>query len=324
MEFTFHSYSKVEVEAVNTQEVFTSYAPEGSVSTPMFKKQFDSDKFEFGEKKLYKIIIKAPYMPSSFDRIFEDFFEEYQQPLLIYDQKYKISINYDIADGKDTICLSTKNVLYGVCLEKNGSHYDTDMITSYGNVSVNIGSKEISFDRFSLSRDEFQEWKNKRFTGFKVSWNCPNCTGKMDDQQSHKAYTFNKIFVKLANIVHKIEKVTDFADNLKHQKTQYPQLLSPGVYQKWIIYDVYNKIIDKAFENLSTNFTLPLEAKYSTAITNQTLKTAANLIIYLTAPSQLYWRTFHYHINSMTILHYLEIRTNNRKYITKYQYQNSH
>ena len=69
-----------------------------------------------------------------------------------------------------------------------------------GNISYTSGSKDIKFGRHYLSKYEYRKWKNKRFTGFKVTWECTNCNNSTKSNYNEKHE--NKLFVKIANLVH--------------------------------------------------------------------------------------------------------------------------
>ena len=90
----------------------------------------------------------------------------------LYDQKYEIEIENDFERKFECTYINT---------ETNGCLNDTNIQTGFDvairNKSFNIGSKTIKFKRNYVSYENLRKWNNQRFTGFKITWQCQNCSG---------------------------------------------------------------------------------------------------------------------------------------------------
>ena len=110
-----------------------------------------------------------------------------------------------------------------------------------------------------------------------ATWHCRNCTGIMDKDRNFQKE--NKLFVSIANVIHENRNsVPKIWNSLKHQKAIY-----------W--FDQTQKH-EKIFQYLLDDLHLDTfdVATYGDEITDETLSTAAKIILYLTSPPQKFWK----------------------------------
>ena len=177
----------------------------------------------------------------------------------------------------------------------NGTHFVTNFEKTYGNGTINYGKREIIFSRNVLNKHQIIKWNHKRFTGFKVQWNCTNCFG----QVKKPYYNENKFFVRLANIIYKDTESKEIWKAIKSTKREHYLTIHYVYRNNWEkkqhFYDY-----GKSKLNMYEIFFITMEGKlnFSTKypdtlvhddITDQALEDAVNMFYYITAPEQDYW-----------------------------------
>lgn len=176
----------------------------------------------------------------------------------------------------------------------NGTHFVTNLETPYGNDTINYGKREIIFSRNVLNKHRIIKWNHKRFTGFKVQWNCTNCFGEIKKTFNDE----NKYFVRLANFLYKGTHSKEIWKAIKSTKSEH-YLTIHDVYNNDWERKQYNNVY-KSKVNMFKIFFKTLERKLNLStkypntdihddITDQTLEDAVNMFFYITAPEQNYW-----------------------------------
>ena len=164
------------------------------------------------------------------------------------------------------------------------------------NRTIKVKSRKIIFKRNLNSEYEFLKWPDKRFTGFKVQWNCTNCYNEGNKRQ-FKNKDGNKYFVLIANIIMKGTPLEKVWKAMKSTKNELKIKINEIFYDKWTdtkyfdydlkrrvsLYESFFVTFEKNLQALITDFTI-----YEN-ITDETLTSAANIFLYMTAPHQKYW-----------------------------------
>ena len=170
------------------QQTIITYATSGKVSTSNFGEKFNIENFY--KKAKYSLSIMSPY-EGKWDKDSKN---------NIYNQEYNVKITYDVESNLECVYLDKENT---ECLNENEKEYLLDMKIALGNQSINFGKRSIMFSRNFETKEQWTEWKNKRFTGFTVQWNCSNCQGETSAyNRNFNIDTTNKNFGRMANIVH--------------------------------------------------------------------------------------------------------------------------
>ena len=161
---------------------FRTLAASGTVSTPKFREKFDIE--TFNPEIYYKIEITSPY-------------RDYNYETGNYESDVDIEIDIEFDTNPNHECISLDSESNG-CINKNKTHYRE--------IIKNFDYRKIIFRRDFRTKEDLKEWKNKRFTGLKLSWKCKNCDGKNFTDDGYKFFDTklnheNKLFNKIANIV---------------------------------------------------------------------------------------------------------------------------
>ena len=139
------------------------------------------------------------------------------------------------------------------------------------------------------------KWNHKRFTGFKVEWNCTNCFDK--DNYDSTFEEENKYFIRLSNIVNEGNESKEIWNALKSTKKELhariQEIFLNGQNWKSTSGRGENKknMFDIFFETMEDKLSLSIKYKYllHIDITDQTLEDAVDMFLYMTAPYQEYW-----------------------------------
>ena len=210
----------------------------------------------------------------------------------------EIDLEFDSNPNHECIFLDSES---NGCINKNKTHYKE--------IIKNFNDRKITFRRDFRTKEDFKEWKNKRFTGLKLSWKCKNCDGKNFTDDGYKFFDTklnheNKLFNKIANIVQNSQDKFDFNPEdtwkaLKIAKTtgyfDLADIYPKTVIGKYIKYEtVYEYIYDTLFmtirlNNISESDLTHLMSTNNPNITTTNLEAAAQMFIYLTAPPHKYW-----------------------------------
>ena len=215
----------------------------------------------------------------------------------LFDQKYEINFDYDIEKKYECI------IENGNCLTLNGTSYKTSYNTKIGNRTLALDTKVFVFSREFPSKDESLEWKNKRFTGFKVTWKCiENCSEAILDYDKnfikHGRSYRNKLFVILANLIHEGGSIESFWKTIKGIKYEWDQSVraqtkSGEFYNDWTQNkprkSIYETFLEYFCENLNITKELTKYSKYTDTVIDETLDVAAKMFLYIIAPTQNNW-----------------------------------
>ena len=237
-----------------------SYASTGSVSTVGFKEGFDKQKFPLYSKQ--KVIIHLPEEIQYVENVSITIRIEHDT-----DSRENIMFRYDIFD------LSKRDPLEMVMPVKE-----------CGRVCV------ITFNR-RMEENYYKRWKLKRMTGMKVSWHYNTSV------QSQSYYeNRNENLIRMVNIIHEIH-----IDNIGNIWEHIKEIKSNWSFQVGI-YDFEGN--DRAFGNLITsprisNYLNDLEVSLNLSnissepiheeISEETLRTAAEMFLYLSAYPDYDW-----------------------------------
>ena len=240
--------------AMENKDVLKTYATTGSIATPHYREVFKFENFKVVED--FTVEIFTPVVP----------IYDYETLVEVFKENYLITIEYDIEPKYECIRFDS---LSNECLNKN--------VTKYEGTFHEFDGKRIIFTRDFFNYDEILKWKKKRSTGFIVHWNCTNCQNiKIGNSFSWKKN--NKIFVKIANVLHmgtypavvwkafKQAKISKFqSGNSKYQDGSLEEAIR--------ILNLNRTVPSLAFENIS----------------DKNLEVAAAIFAYYLAPTQTYW-----------------------------------
>ena len=254
----------------------------GKISSPHFGEKFEKSKFD--KEIQYQVDLENPYEYSDYDYDINEY---------IYDEDIKINIEYDIHPDYECILIDSTN---NPCLSKNQSTHQT---------TLKHGFRRIYFQRNFPNQEEVDKWKNKRITGFNVSWHCSNCSGELSNRHTYENYKDNRLFIKIANLIHKGTKITQIWKIIKSKIEECKQLNKKGL----ITYDkLFNVILNKLNDT-----SVPVYVnEFKQSITEDTLAAAAKIYFYLKAPYQEYWDILLYAytdwLESLTLSRFLGIK----------------
>ena len=233
---------------------------DGKVCTPHFEDKFEMAMFD--GSSTYSVRLKNP-----FEEIYDYNFNEY-----VFDEDIILEIDYDIHPEYECIYIDSVN---DGCLNSTKNRYQTTL--------GKYAYKTIYFQRDFPNQDEIDKWKNKRFTGFRVNWYCSNCTGALDARNTYESYESNKLFVKIANLIH----TGTPSDRIWNVIKSNIEDLKAARNNKYTDNDPFKVLLTNLKDN---SFSFP-ENVYTETITDDTLNDAAEIYFYLHAPYQEYWNT---------------------------------
>ena len=247
-----------------------SYALSGEVTTPYLGDKFDMDEFALNKK--FSINIISPFVET---------------------MNLTLQFEYDIEDNQYAY-------LRIVCRYQHGNQNITDLNKKTQNKlkTMMIQEKcEINYQRHNPPL-YFKKLKTKRFTGFNLKWKfC--CSLNTRDKKKISDTKKANIFIKIAKMIHlnavNISK-HDLMNFVKGAKVEYQYDMRPSIITgNWdaaeksleILKVVEKKIQDKLALNESiSGSSYPV---YEHEISDETLATAAQILIYILAPQQKYW-----------------------------------
>ena len=172
------------------KSVFITFAASGAVSTPKFREKFDIEKFN--SEAYYKIEIRSSYTVYDYET------DNYES-----DVEIEIDLEFDTNPNHECISLDSES---NGCINKNK--------TRYKEILKNFEERRIIFRRDFRTKEDLKEWKNKRFTGFRLKWKCKNCDGKKFTDDGYRFFDTklnheNKLFNKMANLVQNAQEKFD-------------------------------------------------------------------------------------------------------------------
>ena len=240
-----------------------TYATSGEVSSPYFGEKFDID--TFNPQIEYSILIYNPQNETI---------------------KSSLKIQYDI-DEAPFEYLALRNDTYEMAFDSKKNEYETEKtINEYITILL-----MRDFPSLYLA-----DWKAKRSTGFNITWDCDEGI-VVENKKTFNQNKYNKIFVQIANLVHKlsaisegglmsiVKKIRSNATRVKHMIEGNEKLVESND-------EMFEQLIGelKELDNdpKSINTTEPL---YENEINNESLKIAAKIFFYILSPQPKdeYW-----------------------------------
>ena len=177
------------------------------------------------------------------------------------------------------------------CLDSNNTEYILEKANDADGIS-------IIFER-KFQKVDFLDWQTKRFTGFSVQWVYLH---NNDDTKADKNLRiYSKNFQRMANYLHKSNNLTNKTlwNYVKLQKAYWMAAISDpkssgygsNSYLSKTVEDMYDDIFKEIGPKI--NQTPWTTALYADDISDETLKTAAEMFLYIMAPQQEYWVKWH-------------------------------
>ena len=252
-------------------ETIETYAKSGEISTPHFGEQFDMDNFEL--EALYKItitILNYANLTLQFSYDLEGQFESI---------KYQ-SISHDISNEM---------------FDSNETEYEINEVTQYSGKTLHI-----LFNR-NFHTDSYADWVNKRPTGFRVKWNNPyDYEHELDMFQKD----YNDIFIIFVNLIRNSTLTNEeIMDIVRQKKLKRIESLTgtdgrygtDGSWLDWsdLLREIFLDVV-KSFDPSIKSLARADQNVYDNGVTDDTLKTAVEMFVYLIAPYEkdsywIYW-----------------------------------
>ena len=131
-----------------------------------------------------------------------------------------------------------------------------------------------------------------------MHWQCSNCPNELNDAYFNTNSDNNKLYVKIANLVHegttktiiwealRQSKLSWTLNMLEHLEQEHESSKSDSKERKTYVYD-------ELFRNVLENLNIHLKNEsnsYTEVITDDDLASAAEMFIFLTAPTQEFWK----------------------------------
>ena len=259
-------YSGKVVSYVKILEKIKTYASAGEITSPYFEENFKTEMFPLNTR-YYVYLYNPYYRPQS--------------------SNLTIQINYDLVPEVESIVLNGKEVS-----DPKNKEYKV-------NVTIARNFLVFYFDR-NFPLVNFQRWQNKRFTGFNVKWEPTSEVNIVNDTKSMRSFKndpFNKLYVKIADIVHKVSDEHENENNLM----EVVRLIRANDSNVKNLNDRYKNPygnLDDVFKDFVKDFGKKLNlidfmdtsvSLFEEEITTETLKTATKLLIYIIAQQEDYW-----------------------------------
>ena len=237
----------------------------GKVATPYFGHEFDESKFKIQID--FSITLKNPY-EEHYDYDIKEYY---------FDEDIKIDIEYDILPEYECISIGSTN---NGCINKTETRFQTTVGSS--------GDLKIYFVRNIPNSEELNKWKNKRFTGFSVSWSCRNCNGELSRYRTFGNQDENKLFIKIANLIHGGTSSALIWTVIHSQLVDWQvEFERENDLDKLTSEDIFKNVI---LANLNSTFEPSSWNIFSENITEDTLEAASRIFLYLETPSQEHWK----------------------------------
>ena len=265
----YNGFTKVPIDVyrnqigINSGKFIKTYATSGDIASPYFGEVFDSDKFELGDS--FSVHIENPY---------NDFYRKEPYGNTTY------KIKYDVEEQFECLQLENRN---GACLDPSQNEFQVKKANDSNGI-------RIIFTR-SFQTLDFEDWKLKRFTGFSVEWEYLRTQSDTKIQQSFQRK--NKNYIRMANLIHQSNSAEVLWNFVKQQKVDWmptisqPDVYGYGPYETNTLEDMYDNFFKNIGQQLNlTPWTTPL---YENDITDEVLKTAAEMFLYIMSPQQEYW-----------------------------------
>ena len=154
----------------------------------------------------------------------------------------------------------------------------------------------------------FVDWKEPKFNGFTVKWNYSYSTQSFPFLTKYREKKYNKYFVQIANLVHRLSSLSkaELMNKVKKIKAKdsnvdsiiYPRFwgdTQEEVYDE-IFYDIaldlgsMHYTVSSKDHRLVFDTFLPL---YEKEISDETLETSAEIIFYIFVQQEKYWEEWY-------------------------------
>ena len=178
-------------------------------------------------------------------------------------------------------------------------------------VKIPTGCVVATFERSKMPRLYYADWKSKRFTGFSATWEW-KYTNKSTSWYltKYSREDFNKKFIRLVNLVHSLssEPRDNMMEAAKQVKADYMNVMGVIDTEGNIISEWYDWMFEQLEEKINRGDYIYEDAydESDVVISDETLETAAHMLLYLMAPPKAYWtewyRTYDEWLNSKPYL----------------------
>ena len=243
-----------------------TFAASGTVSSPYFGHNFNADNFEL--EATYTLHIKTKnQIPRKNDSVMIEIYYSIMSPPI------------------ESLRVATPRRIY---LDPNKKIYETSV--------GNFDGMEIKFRR-KFSPLEFLNWHNKEFTGFRVHWKNLNSTS------STNYYFENNIryYVNVTNLIHIIGNSSKVWDTVREVKFEWMDVLQhpePYGYTSPYTYPFGTKTMNDLYNEILLSIASKFDVQHilnfpQDGISDETLKFAAKIFIYLKADQQDFWLQWH-------------------------------
>ena len=243
--------------------VVETFAPSGEISSPYFREEFNLDKFLLN--KVYSMNLQNPYAEAA---------------------NITFEIDHDVVENFE-------------CIELNHYCLESKKDKLRGTITIGpIQGLDLIFHR-NFQKLSFTDWKKKRFTGLSVKWDyVPNSDNSSILKNYNSWNKYNKIFTIITNLVHRLpalskEEFMHIARSIKSDWMNIDYILNPQLsFRYHSMDDLYDKRIwprlgNKLNESFYSVPSEPMYYKYEVA--DETLETAAEMMLYLLSPQDKYW-----------------------------------